>query len=144
MNKTKLTILVIAISIFLIPWEKERAGASEIDSIQVLRIMPQEETAIIQAPDGKRQLIKVGDVISDVISKDEFRVQSPEAEIQSSKYKVQSAGLRVVEIAEGRIVFEERTNKGLETVIIRVEDGKQRIERIRRVGDQQPAPLRPR
>jgi hypothetical protein len=117
MNKTKLTILVVAISIFLIPLVKEIVVALEIDSIRVLRILPQEETAMIQAPDGKRQLIKVGDSVG--------------------------RNGKVIEIIEGRIVLEERTKMGLETVIIRLEDGKQRIERIRRVGDQQPTPLRP-
>jgi hypothetical protein len=116
MNKTKLTILVVAISIFLIPLVKEIVVALEIDSIRVLRILPQEETAMIQAPDGKRQLIKVGDSVG--------------------------RNGKVIEIIEGRIVLEERTKMGLETVIIRLEDGKQRIERIRRVGDQQPTPLR--
>lgn len=49
--------------------------------------------------------------------------------------RVTSSGLRVTEVSEGRIVFEERTKKGLETVIIRKENGKQKIERISKVGD---------
>lgn len=117
MNRTKNIALVIGIFIYLILMLNESAVASEIDSIQVLRISAQEATAMIQAPDGKRQLIKVGDSVG--------------------------RNGKVIEIVEGRIVLEERTKMGLETVIIRLEDGKQRIERIRRVGDQQPAPLRP-
>ena len=46
----------------------------------------------------------------------------------------------MLEIIEGRIVFEERTDKGVETVIFRIEDGEQRVERIRKFGIK-PAPL---
>jgi hypothetical protein len=51
---------------------------------------------------------------------------------------------KVIEIVEGRIVIEERTEKGPETVIIRFESGKQRIERIRKTGDKQPVLYAPK
>lgn len=48
---------------------------------------------------------------------------------------------RVVEIARGRIVIQCKTPKGLETVIIRVEDGRQKVERIGKIGEARPPPL---
>ncbi len=118
--------------------------------IQVLKISAEDETATVRTADGKTRMIKTGDVIS----KDEFRVQGSEPEKQSAEYKiqsagsnkessefkVQSAGLRVTEISEGRIVLEERTNKGIETVIMRVENGKQKMERISKVPESKPIP----
>jgi hypothetical protein len=51
---------------------------------------------------------------------------------------------KVTEIVEDRIVIEEKTERGVETVIIRFADGKQRIERIRKVGDKQPVLYAPK
>ena len=108
------------------------ANAVVAQSIQVLRFLDNAEGAIVKTADGKTKTIKVGDVIG----KSEFGVMSSEFGVNDKKDKpVQSAGLRVTEISEGRIVFEERTNRGIETVIIRVEAGKQKIERISKVGD---------
>jgi uncharacterized beta-barrel protein YwiB (DUF1934 family) len=126
------------------------ANAVFAQDIQVLNISAEDETATVRTADGKIRTIKKGDVIS----KDEFRVQSSESERQSatdkvhsagsnkesSEFKVQSAGLRVTEISEGRIVFEEKTNRGMQTVIIRVENGKQKIERISKIPDSKQIP----
>ncbi|MEW6215867.1 MAG: hypothetical protein AB1478_11815, partial [Nitrospirota bacterium] len=74
-------------------------------------------------------------------------VASYELENQNAGY-----GLRVVEITKGRVVIEEKTDKGIETVIIRLEDEvpsyglrvtgsglkKQRIERIRKALEESP------
>jgi hypothetical protein len=59
-------------------------------------------------------------------------------ELGKDPLRVTGSELRVVEITEGRIVIEERTNKGLEKIIIRVEGVKQSIERIRKIGEQPP------
>ncbi len=58
------------------------------------------------------QIIKAGDVIGD--------------------------GSKVTEITEGRVVLEEKNGNEVETVIIRLEDGKQRVERIKKLGEKQP------
>ena len=89
-----------------------RAQEITVESIHILRIIEQDEKAMIKLPDGRMHILKVGDSIG-------------------------KKG-RVIEIVEGRIVIEERTEKGPETVIIRFENGKQRIERIRKAGDKQP------
>jgi hypothetical protein len=104
-------ILVFSAIPFLVS-AKEPIQAITIESMQVIQIIPQEEKAIIKTPDAKRHIIKVGDSIG-------------------------KSG-RVIEIIEGRIVIEEKTNKGLETVIIRLENGKQKVERIKKVGERHP------
>jgi Tfp pilus assembly protein PilP len=115
-------ILIFIILVFnAIPFlvsAKEPVQAITIESMQVIQIIPQEEKAIIKTPDAKRHILKVGDSIG--------------------------KNGKVTEIVEGRIVIEERTEKGLETIIIRIENGKQRIERIRKVGDKQPVLYSPK
>jgi hypothetical protein len=86
-------------------------AASSIDSIQLLKISPQDERAIIKTTDGKLQIIKPGDAVDN--------------------------DSKVVEITAGRVVFEEKTGNEMETVIIRLEDGKQRVERIRKAPEKQ-------
>lgn len=116
LSSKEVRILIFIILVFsTIPFlvsAKEPVQAINIESMQVIKIIPQEEKAIIKTPDGRMEVIKVGDLVG-------------------KKGKV-------IEIVEGRIVIEERTEKGPETVIIRFENGKQRIERIRKAGDKQP------
>ncbi len=107
--------------------------AESIEDILVLKISPQDERAVIKTSERRLKIIKIGD---------ELTVQSSENKKESSKFKV-------TEITKGRVVFEEMTNEGLETVIIRVEDEdgsgltKQKIERIRKTADKQPLLLKP-
>jgi hypothetical protein len=46
--------------------------------------------------------------------------------------------VQVVEITTGRIVLEQKTNAGIETVIIRLVDGKQTVERITKTRQEPP------
>jgi hypothetical protein len=48
---------------------------------------------------------------------------------------------RVVEIEDGRVVIEEQTAEGLETVIVRVQGGKADVRRIRKAPPPAPALL---
>ena len=122
MSKMRFSISILGILILAVSVGGIKAQEVTAESIQVLRIMEQDERAVIKTADGNMRVIKVGDVIG------------------KGDLRVPGSGLRVVEISEGRIVFEEKTDKGVETVIVRIEDGKQRVERIRKVGDKQ-APL---
>lgn len=121
--------------------------AEQLIEIQLLKISPQDERAIIRTPDGKMQMIKVGDVL---------RVPGSGLRVKGEKYNKNVAGsalrdstsknmqhnasseLRVVEIAEGRVVLEEKKGEEVETVIIRLEDGKQKVERVKKAGGVQP------
>lgn len=91
---------------------------SRVEEIRILKIAPLEGKAVIQFGDGSFRLVKIGDEI----------------------YQ----GARVSEIAEGRIVVEETSEKGLETFIIRVKDGKQSIEGFRKVIEREPIPTIPK
>ncbi len=131
-----LLIFVFSISVY----------AESIDNIRVIKISPQDERAVIKTSERELKIIKVGDIIW--VASYELRVageQPTEERVAGSPVKKYGAvELRVVEIATGRIVFEEMTERGKETVIIRVEDEdssglkKQRIERIRKTEDKQP------
>jgi hypothetical protein len=115
----KKVILVFVAALLLAPLlvrSQESAETTPVDLIQVIRILPKEEKALIKTPDGKLQIIKNGDLIG--------------------------GNKRISEIAEGRVVIEERTATGIETVIIRVEDKNQRVERIRKIEEKQPVLLR--
>jgi hypothetical protein len=87
--------------------------AMPLDSIQVLRISPSDERAVLRMPDGTLQMIKVGDAIGNLDG-------------------------RVTEIASGRVVVEENVGGETETVIVRLEGDRQRVERISRKAE--PAP----
>jgi hypothetical protein len=112
MNKVKCIFLGLIIVVLLITSARGQAQQITIESVQILRILDQEEKAMIKLSDGRMHILKVGDLVG--------------------------KNGKVIEIVEGRIVIEERTEKGPETVIIRLENGKQRIERIRKTGEQPP------
>ncbi len=110
-------IVMMFLTLFIIMsssvWGAETASSVSIDHIQVLRISPNEGKAVVRMPDNRALVIKAGDSIGH--------------------------NARVIEVVEGRIVIEEKGPQGIETVIIRVEDGKQRVERIRKAVKEGPA-----
>jgi len=83
---------------------------ASVDEIRIMKISPQDERAVIKTPDGKLQMIKVGDSVG--------------------------TGGKVIEISKDRIVIEEDTD----TVIIRLEDGKQILERVGKAPRGRPMP----
>ena len=105
--------IVFAASALLIPVTAtagEAVNTGSIDTVQVLKISSQDERAVIRTPDGKLQLIKVGDPIG-------------------------GYG-KVVEIASDRVVTEAKRKEDNEKVIIRLINGQQKIERLRKTGAQ--------
>lgn len=92
-------------------------SAAPLDKIQFIKIAPQDQKAVIKASDGKLQVVKPGDVIAD--------------------------NTTIKETAPGRIVLEEKTDKGLETIIVRIDGGKTRIERLRRQPEKGPSLVAP-
>lgn len=88
------------------------AFAAPLDKVQFIKIAPQDQKAVIKAADGKLQVIKPGDVIGETVT--------------------------VKEIATGRIVLEEKTDKGPETIIVRMTNDKARIERLSRTPESRP------
>ena len=86
--------------------------AQSLDEIKVVKISPTDERAVIKTHGNDLQVIKVGDSLAE--------------------------HGRVVEITKGRIVLEIDGDRGGERVIIRLDNGKQRIERILKAGDEKP------
>lgn len=116
-----MVVIVIAVAILLFPTPGiagEGTNHSEMEGIQILKIAPLEGRAVIKFRDGSLRMIKPGDAIYE--------------------------GARVSDIAEGRIVVEETTEKGMETLIIRVKEGKQKIERFRKIVEPEPIPAMPK
>lgn len=85
--------------------------AGSLDKVQFIKISPQDAKAVIKGTDGKLQVIKPGDIVD---------------------------GATVKEIAPGRIVLEEKTQKGLDTIIVRLGNGNARIERLRKQPENTP------
>src|SRR3990172_605649 len=110
-------IIVSAILIPAIVSGKEPAKPISADTIQVLKIAAQDERAVIKTPDGKTQIIKPGDPVG--------------------------ASGKVTEIATDRVVVEEKKGNETEQVIIRLINGKQKVERLKKTGEQAPAMFAP-
>lgn len=106
----KLIIIILITLMPLLVFAEKPLQRVCVDDIKVIKISPRDERAVIKASERRLQVIKVGDII-----------------------RVTCSRLRVVEITKERIVIEEMTDRGTETVIIRVENGKQRVERISKV-----------
>lgn len=92
-------------------------STATLDKVQFLKIAPQDARAVIKGADGKLQVIKPGDRIGETVM--------------------------VKEISAGRIVLEEKTARGPETVIVRIEKNGQRIERLSKQPGEKPVLVAP-
>ncbi len=110
-NVNACSILGVIVNILALLISVAVFAADTIDSLHLLKTSPQDERAVVKMEDGAMKIIKPGDALG--------------------------KNGKVVEITSGRVVIEEQTDSGKETVIIRLEDGKQKIERISRVPDRQ-------
>lgn len=113
MIRTSIVILLFAAALLI----STTAFAAPLDKIQFLKISPKDEKAVIKGADGKLQVIKPGDTVVDNVT--------------------------VKEIALGRIVLEEKTATGPETVIVRMVNDKARIERLSRTPERTPLLMAP-
>jgi hypothetical protein len=118
--KIKLSILIVALLLPSLASSEDTAKTKTIGP-QVLKIDGKDERAVIKTLDGKMQVIKPGDVLR----------------VTGSASKKDEKSLRVVEIAEGRVVLQEKNGNATETVIIRLENGKQRVERVKKTPEKQ-------
>ena len=113
MNTTLLKALIVVV----VMSHSGAAFAASLDNFQFLKIAPQDKRAVVKAPDGKLQIIKLGDVLA--------------------------GNATVKEITAGRIVLEEKTDKGLATVIVRMENGKSHIQRLQSTPTASSLPVAP-
>ncbi len=88
------------------------------DPFQVIETSPEDATAVIKTADGNLQTIKVGDIVR------EYRSPVPGHELVTT------------EITDERIVFEDRTDP--ETVILRLDGGAYKLEKIKTRQEAQP------
>lgn len=93
------------------------AFAASLDKIQFIKISPQDSKAVIKTAEGKLQVVKPGDLIAESTT--------------------------IKEIVSGRIILEDNTPNGLETIIVRLDNGKIRVERLRRQPDKVPILVAP-
>jgi len=105
-------IKAVLVSIVLTIYSVIAAFADSVNGIQILKISAQDERAVIKTPDGKTQLIKPGDALG--------------------------TNGKVIEITTDRVVIEERNGNETEKVIIRLKDGKQSVERLKKNDQKQP------
>jgi ribosomal protein S4E len=83
------------------------------ESVNVLKISSQDQRAVIKQSDGTMRIVKVGDAVGDYGT--------------------------ITEIAPGRIVFDNET----ERIVIHLEKGEQRVERLKRSTAKQPVLVAP-
>ena len=86
--------------------------ADSVQGIQILKISSQDQRAVIQQADGAMRIVKVGDVVGD-------------------------SGT-ITEIAPGRVVLDKVSDRETERIIIHLEKGEQRVERLKRSAAKQP------
>jgi hypothetical protein len=110
--KTRIAIIIIA---RLLPLDSVAGESAKKDAtypLQVLKISSQDARAVVRTSEGRTMVIKPGDDLG-------------------------AAG-KVVEIAADRVVLEEKSGVEAETVIIRLKDGKQSVERLKKTDQKRP------
>lgn len=108
----KILTITVIFFISLLTFAEESSPPIPVNEIVVIKISAQDARAVIKIPGEKLRMIQTGDEIG--------------------------ARAKVIEIARERVVIEELTDKGTETVIIRFKDGQQSVERIRSVPEDSP------
>lgn len=109
--KTMLFVVIANILSHPAPAKDPEKTASE-GAIQVLKISPQDEQAVIKTADGETKIIKIGDTLGE--------------------------NGEIIEITKDRVVVEEKKGKDAETIIIRLEKGKQTVQRLKKTAERQP------
>ncbi|MBE0599474.1 MAG: hypothetical protein IH614_19720 [Desulfuromonadales bacterium] len=81
--------------------------ATDLDHLVFLKVAPEERLTVIKLPEGEMRLLGVGDQVT--------------------------ADLKIVDMAPGQVVLEGPGAFGPETIIVRLENGKQTIDRMQRL-----------
>ncbi len=96
----------VILAVFLCLSVSSLAGAASLDKVQFIKISPQDQKAVMKTPDGKLQVVKPGDVVGEKT--------------------------KIVQINEGQIVLERPGRYGTETLIVTLQNGQQKIDRMER------------
>jgi hypothetical protein len=136
-RKFKLNVIVFFIVIVLtaqLSFAAEMKKSSPADSIHVLKISGEDQKAVIKTPSGQMQIIRVGDVLE--LAGSAVSVVSGKENKPAGKAGPEKT-LTVTEIVEGRVVIEEKTDKGTDTLVISLRNGKQKVQRISKFSGEQ-------
>ena len=102
----------------LLLWPTINRAADLLDGYRFSRISGADQAAVLTTPDGRLQLVRVGDAVG------------PTA--------------RITEIGPGRVILEKPDPAGMATLMVRIEEGSQKITRIQPGNDaRRPQPLMP-
>jgi hypothetical protein len=110
--KIRIVIIISAILFPLAAVAGEFAKKDAAYPFQVLKISAQDSRAVVRTSEGRTMVIKPG------------------ADLGATG--------KVVEIAADRVVLEEKSGVEAETVIIRLKDGKQSVERLKKTDQKRP------
>lgn len=83
-------------------------NAAEPDEVLIVRLSPQDGSAVIKTADGGLSMVRVGDRVGE--------------------------NSTITEITEERVMLERPTARGMERIIIRLIEGKQSVEVLTRSG----------
>ena len=106
MNRTSVVSLLVGTAVTV----TTLAFSAPLDKIRFIKISAQDSKAVIMTADGKMRVVTLGDTIAE--------------------------NTTIMEIIPGRIILEEKTERGVETIIVRMDNGKTRIERLRKQPDE--------
>jgi hypothetical protein len=115
--KRMIIIVFSALLLTVVATGKDASNQLSVDAIQVLKIAAQDERAVITTPDGEILIIKPGDSLG--------------------------ANGKVTEISTDRVVVEEKNGNETEKIIIRLVNGNQKVERIKKNGERAPTMYAP-
>ena len=110
-------VIAIMVFVFLFPINSFAADGSPdlaTRDIQVLKIAPSDQRAVVKLRDGTMRIIRPGDLLCETA--------------------------RVTEISDGRIVVVGRTDEGMEIIIIYFQNGLQKMDRFRKTIEKRPVP----
>ena len=110
-------VIAIVVFVFFFPINSFAAdGLPHLaaQDIQVLKIAPSDQRAVVKLRDGTMRIIRPGDLLYETA--------------------------RVTEIGDGRIVIEERTDEGVEIVMVYFQNGLQKVDRFRKTIEKRSVP----
>ncbi len=96
----KAIVLLLALSLF----SASAALAASLEGHTFVKASAQDQKAVVKTPKGELRLVEVGEALSET--------------------------LRIIEIAEGRVVLERPGEYGTEVLIVRLEQDGQKIDRM--------------
>jgi hypothetical protein len=137
-------IIPILAALLLCPasYAGEQKNSSPLGRISILKTSSEDRTAVVKTLDGKMLIVNAGDVL--LIENNTVRIMGRKKDEQPTTPFGKAGQLTITEIAKDRVVIEENTGSGIDTVIISVHNGKQTSQRISKTGGEPRVLLAPK